>query len=348
MRILIVRLSAIGDVINTLPAFAALRAAWPQAEFGWAVEDRAASLLEGMPGLDRVHRFPRAAMAQSPWYRRPTLLYAYVRELRAARYDAVIDFQGNAKSALQVIWSRARQRWGFVAEHCREHSELTTNRRVRPEPTARNRVEKNLALAVGFGAKPSTEPAQYPVAEGVRREVDALLPAMGMRGVFAVAHPGTSGFGAFKRWPLQHWAEGIRRFHARTGLPTLITWGPGERWMASAIVAGAGAAAIECPRLPGLQHLAAVLRRAVLVVGCDSAALHLAARVGTPTVGLFGPKDPAVYGPWGNRAEILVGDVPCRPCTLRTCGYPECMRRIDAERVAEAMERMLREIGEVR
>jgi len=338
--VLIVRLSAIGDVINTLPAFFALRRAWPDAFLGWAVDDRAAGILEDLPGLDRLHRFPRTGWSRR--WRAELLTVAgealtYAEEIRAQRYDTVVDFQGNAKSALHVVLSRAPVRWGFVPGHSREWSHLATNRRVRPGQEVLNRVVKNFALVAALGVSIPERPDPLAISETVRAAADGLLRGAGVAGDFAVLHPGTSRFGAFKRWPLPRYAEAGRSFHRRTGLPLLITWGPGERWMARAIVAGIGIGAIECPPLPGLKHLAGVLARARVVVGSDSAALHLAARVGVPTVGLFGPKDPRVYGPYGNRLEILRGEVPCSPCPLRTCAYPECMGRIDAESVAAKM-----------
>ncbi len=349
-RILIVRLSAIGDVINTLPAFAALRAGFPEARIGWAVEDRAAGLLETVPGLDRLHRFPRGEWSRR-WKDRRALgalpgdFLAYARELRRERYDTVVDFQGNAKSALHVLLSGAPARWGFGPGHSREGSWLLLNHRLSPDGEAVNRVDKNLALAAALGAPPPPGGGRYAPPEEARREVDARLAAAGIAPPFAVLHPGTSRFGSFKRWPLMHWAAAAERFHHRTGLRLLVTWGPGERWMARSIVRGAGPAALEAPPLPGLPHLAALLQRARVVVGCDSAALHLAARLGVPTVGLYGPKDPRLYAPWGNRGEILRVGVPCSPCTRRTCEYPECMQRIEPAAVAEAMERWGQDAG---
>lgn len=342
MRLLIVRLSAIGDVINTLPAFAALRAGLPHAVIGWAVEDRAAGILDGLPGLDRIHRFPRHAWAQG---RGLAAMLAHARAIRAERYDTVLDFQGNAKSALHVLLSGARVRWGFAAEHCREGSHVTTNRRVRPASATLNRVEKNLALAAALGVPIPGRLARFEVPAEACEDVDRRLREDGFPSAYTVLHPGTSRFGAFKRWPLQRYAEAGREFHRRTGIPVMVTWGPGERWMARAIVVGIGAGAREAPRLPGLLHLAALLARARVVVGSDSAALHLAARLGVPTVGLYGPKDPRIYAPFGNPGEVLRGEVPCSPCTLRTCGFPECMHRIDASAVVASMERNLAVAG---
>lgn len=341
MRLLIVRLSAIGDVINTLPAFAALRAGLPHAVIGWAVEDRAAGILEGLPGLDRLHRFPRQAWSARRGIASIAAMLAHARAIRAERYDTVLDFQGNAKSALHVLLSGAKVRWGFTAEHCREWSHVTTNRRVRPGSATLNRVEKNIALAAALGVPIPERPAPFEVPLEVKEDVDRRLREVGLPMEYAVLHPGTSRFGAFKRWPLHRYAEAGRGFLRRTGLPLLVTWGPGERWMARAIAAGIGSGASETPRLPGLLHLAALLARARVVVGSDSAALHLAARLQVPTVGLYGPKDPRIYAPFGNPGEVLRGDVPCSPCTLRTCGYPECMHRIAVETVVESMERNL-------
>ena len=167
----------------------------------------------------------------------------------------------------------------------------------------------------------------------------AGLPRSG----YVLLHPGTSGFGAFKRWPADRYAAVARRLRD-DGRAVAVTHGPGEEELAAAVQRACGR---PLPRLrpPSLRVLAEVIRGAGCFVAADTGPLHLAALVGTPLLGLFGPKDPAVYGPYGVRADgnpgllpvLTQGDVACRPCSLRRCPNPLCMRTLPPGRVLEAI-----------
>ena len=156
-------------------------------------------------------------------------------------------------------------------------------------------------------------------------------------------HPGTSGFGAFKRWPPERFGA-LARALLDDGLAVALTHGPGEAELAEAVSAETGGRAVPLPT-PDLVVLAEVLRRARVFAGGDTGPLHLAGLVGTPQVALFGPKDPTVYGPFPaaeDRVRVLVrDDVACRPCRLRRCDDPLCMRRIDPVDVHEAVCQVL-------
>jgi lipopolysaccharide heptosyltransferase I len=350
-RVLIVRLSAVGDVLHALPAAAALRRALPEATIDWVVEDRAAALLEGHPLLDRVLVFPRrrwrAALAR-PW-RWPGLLadvVAFVARLLARRYDAALDLQGNLKSGVVALLSGAPRRVGFASDGAREGNGLFVNQRVAPRG-ARHRVERNLAAAsalVGVPLAHAPFPIVVPAAEAAR--ADAALRGRGLeRGRYAVLHPGTSGFGAFKRWPAERFARLADRLGEDAGLAVALTFGPGEEPLAEAVRAAARGDVVPVPT-ESLLALAHVIRGARVFVSADTGPLHVAAAVGTPVLGLFGPKDAAVYGPYGvppsggpaGPLPVLVrDDVPCRPCPLRWCPDPVCMTGIGADAAYAAL-----------
>jgi lipopolysaccharide heptosyltransferase I len=351
-RILVVRLSAIGDVLHALPAVAALRRALPDAEIDWVVEDKAADLLRGRPDLDRVFVYERRLFRSGDGEggRRGGAVRSamgLVRALRRRRYHVAIDLQGNLKSGVIARLSGAPVRWGFDRRSVREGNAWFTSRRIPPLPRRAHRVERNLALVSAVLGRPAAyaEAGIAPSAEAAARVEKALaergLPPRG----FALLHPGTSAFGAFKRWPTDSFARLARRIVAETGASVVVTQGPGEAALAEAALARlTGPARARAGVLPAedLRDLAEAIRRARVFVAADTGPLHVAAAVGTPLLGLFGPKDEAVYGPYGSRPSggapgplpVLVNDdVPCRPCTLRWCPDPVCMTSLSPDDV---------------
>jgi ADP-heptose:LPS heptosyltransferase len=345
-----VRLSALGDVLHALPVLSGLRALLPDARIDWAVEDRAAELLRDRSDLDAVRIFPRRALgAAVRGLPDPVALWRsarpFVRELRAAAYDVALDLQGNLKSGAVTRVSGAALRFGLAAPDAREGNRLFTQRRAAPPPEARHRVERNLALAGALlGRSVPYVPPGFPVSEADRRRAAGVLAAAGLpaRGYVAL-HPGTSAFGAFKRWPAERFGAVARALTA-AGRPVAVTHAPGEEALAARVLAasGPGPRSVAAPSLPALAE---ILRQAAFFAAADTGPLHLAALVGTPLVGLFGPKDPEVYGPYGLRADGTPGLLPvltqehvaCRPCGLRRCADPLCMRMLAPERVCAAV-----------
>ncbi|MCI0343091.1 MAG: glycosyltransferase family 9 protein [Planctomycetales bacterium] len=307
--VLILRLSAIGDVLHTLPALAHLRAALPHARIGWMVEDRAAPLLEEHPHLDDLFVVPRRAMATAARALRLgeawESLRALVRGLRARRYGLALDFQGNAKSALAGLLSGARERLGFARGDCVEGSHLFTTRRLGPQPSAQHRVEKYLALARAASGREAPAEPVLPVDPCARARAAAWWSAGGPRPRILLA-PGTSERRADKRWPAESYGALAALLRARLGGTMGVAYGPGEEALASA--AGAAASPALLPFAPlDLRELVAVLAESDLVVAPDSAAMHAAALLGRPTVGLFGPTDPALFAPRGARCAVVRG-----------------------------------------
>jgi len=350
-RILIVRLSALGDVIHALPALVGLRRRLPDARIDWAVEDRCADLVRGRAEVDRVLVFPRRALREAG--RRPLAaaagLLAFRREVRRGRYDVALDLQGNLKSGLVARVSRAPLRVGLARGLAKEGNHLFSTRRVRPGPAAGHRVERGLALVgvlLGSGVPWEDPGLPETVAQG-RTAAEALARAGLAPGSFVLLHPGTSRFGAYKRWPAPRFGD-LARLLAARGIAVGVSAPPAEEALAAAVSRASGGVARPVP-VPDLPTLGAVVRRARALVAADTGPLHLGALAGIPVVGVFGPKDPAVYGPYGRRPDGSAGvlpvvvrdDVACRPCRLRSCADPVCVGGLDAEAVLGALERAL-------
>ncbi|MEW6745022.1 MAG: glycosyltransferase family 9 protein [Planctomycetota bacterium] len=349
LRILVVRLSALGDVLFTLPAVRALRSVYPEALIDWVVEDKAAALLEREPSVDGLIVYPRRALARaldSPaaFVAAVRALLAHARRLRRRTYHVILDFQGNLKSAAHLLLARGHRKLGFSRNHSRDASFLMLSEGVTPHPTAQHRIDKAMALATVLGAFPT--PLLSPVCVGsaerslARSTIDALPDSSGP---LVVLHPGTSVFGAFKRWPPDRFGLVADHLVEAWRARVLVTWGPGEEPLARAAERAATHPLTVAPPLPSLAVLAAILEQAQLFVGSDSAPLHLAHFAGVPVVALFGPKDPAVYGPYAGNARVVQSLVPCSPCTRRRCSDALCMHEIAVDQVTRAADTLLEE-----
>jgi heptosyltransferase I len=298
-----------GDVLHAVPAVAALRTAMPEARFGWVMEERWAEMLcgagdevlatvDGRPLVDVVHKVNtkawRAAMfSDETWAE----VSSASRELRDARYEASVDFQGAMKSAVFAQWSRAWSRLGFATPRERLAGMFYT-RAV--ETRARHVVEQNLELASEVAGKKlrlaEFELARDPAAE---KWCEKFLASAGWRR-FAILNPG-AGWGA-KCWPAERYAEVARELRA-LDMMSLVNYGPNEEELAKSVERLSAGAAKKV--LCSISELVSLTRRASLFIGGDTGPLHLAAALKVSVVALFGPTDPKRNGPHGTRSVVL-------------------------------------------
>lgn len=288
-RILIVRLSAIGDVLHGLPVLNALRDALPKAFLAWVVEGRAAQLLSGHRALDELIEVPRG------WLKSPRAVLDLRRKLRRLSFDVAIDLQGLSKSAIAARLSGAPRRVGFDGVDGREISRWLNNERVAATQT--HVIDRNLELLGRL--RISHPPVRFDLTDtpATASAVDKMLQSLRPSGNFAVINPG-AGWNS-KLWPAPRYGAVARHLGHERGMKSLVVWaGDQERGWAEEIVAGSGGTAVLAPPT-SLPELAALVRRAILFVGSDTGPLHLAAAVGTPCVGMFGPSPGERNGPYG-------------------------------------------------
>ncbi len=344
-RFLLIRLSALGDVVNTLPVVSALHQAYDDVEIDWLVEDRFADLLAQVHGISNVLVFPRKRL------RLPTppallKLVSHVVDLRRRRYDVAIDFQGNLKGAMQLAAARSARRIG--PSPAKERAHRLYGERVRVAKDL-HRASRALALLEAAGVEVPYEPAMpqldrsllptFRRDRGVAALVrERLLPRDSAKPLILL-HPGTSAFGAFKRWPPGRFAEAVLEIERRFAVDVRITHGPGEEDLAQAVVSAGrerGAIRVVAP-VGGLIGLLELLRCAQVFVAADCGPLHLAAALDVPCVGLFGPKDPGMYAPPWEHARVVRAPPPCAPCSLRRCDDPICMSELPVAAVVDAV-----------
>jgi len=349
-RILVVGLTAVGDVLHFLPVAVALRSAYPRAEIDWVVQDKARGIVEGRPELARVFVFERGRWAKgllNPARCVTTLreILASVRALRARRYDLLVDPQGTVKSALVNLASGAPVRIGFARGFGRELNHLTVNARVRLPTPRMHRVRKSLALLEAAGIGVADHAARVEVPADARAAADARLAAAGLDGVpLLLLHPGTSAFGARKRWPLDRFGALADRAHAELGLVPAFILGPIERGWKQELLASVRTAPRHVLEPGSLGELAGLLSRATCFLGSDSAPLHLASNLRVPVVGLYGPTDPVLFAPYYPPAVVVVQGLPCPRCGAPHCNHP--VPRMEAISVEQAVEglRLLRRL----
>ncbi|HEY2760734.1 MAG TPA: glycosyltransferase family 9 protein [Pirellulales bacterium] len=302
-RILIVRLSAIGDTVLSMPVLCALRERFPQATIGWIVEKTSAALLRGHADLDHLIVVPRG------WLKSPKVVWQTVRQMRAIGFDISLDLQGLTKSAVTARMSGAKRRLGFT--RCvfegRELSSWINAELV--EPTAEHVVDRGLELLKPLGIEGAQASDRFgaefrmPRYEEAVASMTRLIVERGLGAGFVVVNTG-AGWPS-KLWPAQRYAEVARYLGKRHQLPTIVTWaGRAEQAVAHEIIIGAGGHAHMAPPT-SLTELAELARRAKLFVGSDTGPLHIAAAVGTPCVGLYGPMPAARCGPYGKQHIAL-------------------------------------------
>jgi heptosyltransferase-1 len=306
--ILVVRLSAMGDIIHTLPAVAALREAFPHATLGWLVEERWAELLCTLryprsgrrspqrPLVDRVHsvntaEWRRTLFSFNTWQQ----IAVGLSELRGVRYDAAIDFQGAVRSALLARWSGAPVVYGSVQPRENAASMWYTSPVM---PSGTHVVEQALALAQAVIQNPVPESQlTFPVDPDADHKIAGLTTDIRD---FAILSPG-AGWGA-KQWPAERYGIVARELE-KNGIRSLVNYGPGEEELAVAVENASGSAArkVCC----SVAELIALTRRSRLFIGGDTGPMHLAAALKIPIVAIFGPTDPERNGPFGTRAVVL-------------------------------------------
>ncbi|MCU0250178.1 MAG: glycosyltransferase family 9 protein [Vicinamibacterales bacterium] len=326
--VLIVRLGALGDLVHAMPAVAALRAAWPEAIIDWLVDGRYAALLELVPGVNRI-------VVIGGRTGRP--VRSVIRDLRRARYDLAIDFQGLLKSAALARFAGARETAGFAAGQLREPLAGVFYTRRIPADDSGHVVRKNLSLveALGAGVREVAAPLKV-TASAVPGQVRQLL-RIEADARFAVINPGAGW--PNKQWPAGRYGAIAAHLRARHELPSIVTWGPREQALAGEVAAASDGAAKVAPST-SIADLVELVRAAAVFIAGDTGPMQLAAAVGTPVVGLFGPTNPLRNGPW-NAADTWVSRFDqCECHHKRRCRRDTpCVNTITVEQVADAVDR---------
>ncbi|HEX8029742.1 MAG TPA: lipopolysaccharide heptosyltransferase I [Vicinamibacterales bacterium] len=340
MKILIVRLSALGDIVHALPVLAAITRAMPAASVDWLVEENYASILSIASGLRRrviVRAHRSFETADSVSFGGLRGYWQAASFLRSQQYDAALDLQGLIKSAVWARASGAARVIGFDVSSLREpQAGALYTETVRP-PDASHVIEKNRSILAALNINPGV--MELPMAPTASAETLAAIGSAGGARRYIVLNPGAAW--PNKRWPPERFGALAVALHADTGLRSLVTWGPSERGLADAVVAASAGTASAAPAT-SVADLAILMRDAALVVSGDTGPLHIAAAMGTPLVGLYGPTWPERNGPWDPGDVVISRAKVCVCHHKRQClrGAP-CINEITLQDVVTASERRI-------
>lgn len=330
-RFLIVRLGSLGDVIHAIPAAAALRHRFPQAHIDWLVDPRYAGLLDLVECIDRRIPFDPRELIRSP-----ARTLSVLKDLRRARYDAVIDLQGLLKSAVVARLVGATQTLGFPRADLREPLARLFYTTTPDAGAAPHVIARNLALLRPLGV--SGPNVHFPLRTP-RTDTVAAVAARFAPDRYALVNPGAAW--PNKRWPASRFgavAASLRREH---GLRSLVMWGPGEEALAASVVAAAEGAAEMAPPTT-ITDIVGIARAARLMISGDTGPLHIAGAVGTPIVALFGPTLPERNGPWSPWDITLSRTATCSCLYERRCRRAlPCIDDISVDEVVQAVRQRL-------
>jgi len=351
MNILIVKTSAIGDVLHTLPALACLRRQYPSAHISWLVEEAAADIVLSHPLLDQVIISRRKQWIQGFFagniFGTLKEIFVFIKKIRIIRYDLLLDFQGLLKSGILIACCRAVRKVGFGPgmEHS-EGSYIFLNERIPPVDMNIHAVDRELLLLQAIGISCGDVDYRLYLAEQHLTRAKKLLTGHGLNlsQPFVAINPMTT-------WPTKHWTDTGFALLADAliaqGLGVVFTGGTGDREAISSICSlmrlGKG---INVSGETDLKTLAALFSLSICVVSTDTGPMHLAAAVQAPVVALFGPTAPWRTGPYGNFHEIVRTDIDCSPCLKKDCrfGNNKCMIGIDVNSVIFSVNKILKNI----
>jgi len=327
-RILVIKLRYVGDVLLATPVLSRLRESFPKAHLAMLVNPGTDEVVRDHPVLDEVLVLERGNLARQ---------WRFVRNLRRRRFDLVIDLTDADRSALLSRLSNAPLRLGYNSE--RRWRGVLYTQVVEADRFEMHTVRYHLKAMEALGLAGSLSAPLLTVAPEARREADRLLREAGVDGArpFVCLHPGARWW--FKAWPADRYAALADLIQQETPAQALFLGGDQERSLESRIADGMKMPFRSLIGKTGLRALAAVLERAALMVSNDNGPMHMAAALHVPVIGLFGPSDPAIWGPWGDGHRTFYKGLDCRACFHPDCfrGEQNCMRLITLEEVWEAV-----------
>ena len=371
-RILLVKLSAVGDVVHTIPVLNALRRRYPAARIDWLLKPSIAELVRHHPAVSDILHFDDREWAR-PWKNRSALgdVARLVTALRAKRYDLVVDLHGQFRTALLTLATGApvrigfdrprREVWGALDRDlpedafrhgwkgAREASWLAYTHRIRLPTLDMHAVDRYLLVGRMLGFSDAPADFGFPIPPEAFAESDRLLGAANLRlgpdeaGWPVILAPGT--LWETKHWHTRGFAGVARHFLARGRSVVLV--GSGRDRARSAEVAAQAPGVADLSGRTSLAGLAALIARSAVCVTNDSGPMHMAVALRRPVVSVFGPTDSLWIGPYGRPRAVLQSDLPCAPCYLRhikRCPHGHaCMREISADAVIARVEEILAE-----
>ncbi len=337
-KILVVKLSAIGDLVHSLPFLDVLKRRYPQAEVDWVVEEGASDILLGHPHLRRVIVSRRKAwlkMLRKGGVQRLKAfreMRGFLKELRGCRYDLVVDLQGILKSGMLVGLARGERKIGMRGS--REGSSLFLREAGVPVNYNAHAIDRTLTVAKYLGCETGEWDGRIPIFDRNRRVVERLFKENGLGRKSLVAVNPMAKWDT-KLWEASRFGDLADQLQQTLDCDMVFTGGAEDRPVIEEVAASMKRRPVNLAGVTGLKDLACLYTRCSLLVTTDTGPMHIAAAMGCPTVALFGPTAPWRTGPYGREHEVVRGGVACSPCFRKKCSSMTCMKEISVNRVYE-------------
>ncbi|MBD3349125.1 MAG: lipopolysaccharide heptosyltransferase II [Candidatus Eisenbacteria bacterium] len=331
--ILVLRLYFVGDVLLATPVLASLRAAFPSARIDVMIKRRASDVLAENPDVDDVIVYDGVASYHSPFW-----LGRLATRLRRAHYDLVVDLTGDHRSSLLMAAAGPGFRVGV------NHAGLgfLLDRRI-PYMAEGHIVDHLLKSVESLGVIPEVRTPVLRLRQDELAESASLIAAAGIDPArpFVALSPGANW--VYRRWPADRFGALASRVREEMGVPSVVLGSRADIEIAHSAAAASGGAGVSIAGDTSIRTLAGVASQAAVFVGNDSGPLHIAASLGTPVVGLFGPNTPDRYAPRGAESRVIWRRPSCSPCSQKRCRRPgePCMLEITVDEVLDAVRSLL-------
>ncbi len=345
LKILIVKLSAIGDVIHTLPALNAIRQYYPEAHITWLVEEAASDIVKNHCALDRV-----IISKRKYWIERlkhfdldsVKEIFRFIKNLRDTSYDVIIDFQALLKSGILIGLARGKRKAGFGRgmEHM-EKSYLFLNEHIPVVSMEHHALKRGMILLNALGI-PTTGKVDYhlPIGAGERASAGMLLDQHGIKQTDLLIAINPVAKWETKLWGSDRFANLADSLIDQYNADIFFTGSMEDFDLIQEIMAEMNGTAVNLAGLSTLRVLAALYERADVVISTDTGPMHMAAAVETPVVALFGPTAPWRTGPFGSMHQVIRVEMECSPCFKRECKTKDCMLKINVKQVMDGVKKL--------
>lgn len=336
-KILIIKLRAIGDVVLSTIVISNLRKAFPDAQIDFLTEMPAKDVVSGNLDLDEIITFDRARIQKLKFWTGLKENFRFIKTIRNNQYDIVFDFFGNPRSALITFLSGAKERIGYNWRG----RQFAYNRIVKSRAAEVHEAEFHLDALTALNIPITNRNLHFAIHSSDEAFADDFFSEFHLENSLVIGLNSSGGWPA-KKWPLPYFAKLADRFIRELNAKILLFWGPGELDEVKKLKDLITTEAVIIPKTD-LKRLAALLQKCSLVVSNDSGPMHIAAAVGTPTVGIFGPTHPETQGPYGDKHEVAIKKgLPCLGCDRLNCETDECMRELNVDEVWEVILKCLR------
>ena len=345
-KIAIIKLSAIGDIIHCLPVASALRKKFPNAHLTWIVEGKGRKVLAGHPDLDEIILFDKNRWSREFPYPHRTIpvlweAVSFFYRLRKANFDIVIDLQGLIKSGLLTWFTKAKTRIGFTKDYCREPANIRfTNLHLRPEEKDVHIVDQNLSLVRHLGVDTQNKEFKITIPDKDKQFINTFLEKKKIKqdNLLILINPGTAW--ETKCWGEENFACLADQLILKYKAVIIFLWGPSELPLVKSIQKKMNQRSYKAFPTTLKQSMALMQKVRLLIAG-DTGSLHMAAALGTPCLGIYGPTSPQRNGPYGKGHRVIHTRVSCRNCFQRYCTKKICMQSIKVQEVIREVRKML-------